>query len=77
MKSATIAQARAAKASALKIFESLVPVVGVGITKQNGGFGVKVNLRRAPPIGKQLPASIDGVPLTVEVVGPIRKRPNP
>lgn len=68
----TLEQARAAKARVLAVFERLAPVVGVGVTRLNGGYAVKVNLRAAPPEGTVLPASVDGVPVRVEVVGTIR-----
>jgi hypothetical protein len=54
------------------VFERLAPVVGVGVTRIDGGYGVKVNLRAPPPEG-QIPESVDGVPVRVEVVGAIRK----
>jgi hypothetical protein len=38
----------AAKAKALEVFRRLAPVVGVGITTVDGGYGVRVNLREAP-----------------------------
>jgi hypothetical protein len=74
MAAATLESARAAKSAARKIFASLAEVVGVGITRVGGGYGVKVNLRAAPAPGVELPAEIEGVPVRVEVVGTIRKR---
>jgi hypothetical protein len=68
----TLEQARAAKPRVLTVFEQLAPVVGVGITWVNGGYGVMVNLRAAPPEGTALPDQVDGVPVHVEVVGTIR-----
>ena len=66
---ATLEQARAAKEQA----EASVPhqgtVVGVGINRVGGGFGVKVNLSAPPPADADLPDTIDGVPVRVEVVG--------
>ncbi len=66
--------ARSAKALARTIFAAFAPVVGVGITRIAGVYGVKVNLRRGPAAGAVLPADIDGVPVRVEVVGPVTKR---
>jgi hypothetical protein len=74
MSVATLDQARTAKAKALKVFGRKAAVVGVGITELDGGYGVKVNLREAPRPGTDLPDALDGVPVRVEVVGPIRKR---
>lgn len=69
----TLEQARAAKSRVLDLFARLVPVVGVGVTRVDGGYGVKVNLQAQPPSGVTLPGDVDGVPVRVEVVGTIRK----
>jgi hypothetical protein len=71
--SCTLDQARAAKPRVLAVFERLAPVVGVGVTRLDGGYGVKVNLQAAPPEGTALPGTVDGVPVRVEVVGTLRK----
>ncbi|HKI35042.1 MAG TPA: hypothetical protein VKA46_24510 [Gemmataceae bacterium] len=68
----TLEQARAAKLRVLAVFQQLAPVVGVGVTRTDGGYAVKVNLQAAPPEGIALPESVDGVPVRVEVVGTIR-----
>jgi hypothetical protein len=68
----TLEQARAAKPRVLTVFKRLAPVVGVGITRMNGGYGVMVNLQAAPAEGTALPDQVDGVPVRVEVVGTIR-----
>ena len=70
----TLDEARAAKAGALKAFSRLADVVGVGITRHANGYAVKVNLRSPPADGVDLPASIDGVPVHVEVTGSVDKR---
>ena len=69
----TIDQARAAKRKALKLFDQQ-DVVGIGIARVEGGYGLKVNLQQ--PLAEQgaVPQEIDGVPIRFEVVGPIRKR---
>jgi hypothetical protein len=71
MNHATLDQARAAKTKALAALAHDRSVVGVGITRIGEGYGVKVNLD-AP--GADLPEDVDGVPIRVEVVGPIQKR---
>lgn len=71
---ATLEQARAAKKEAEKVFGQLGQVVGVGITRVDGGYGVKVNLREQPAGKQALPSEVGGVPVRVEVVGEIRKR---
>jgi hypothetical protein len=71
---ATLEQARAAKAAAHEQFSKLASVVGVGITRIGDGYGIKVNVSDEPPGGVELPELVGGVPVSVEVVGPIRKR---
>jgi hypothetical protein len=76
MNPTTLDEARAAKAKALDEFrrKAKASVVGVGITRIDGGYGVKVNLDAPPAPDTELPDAIDGVPVRVEVVGKIRKR---
>jgi len=72
MNRSTLEQARAAKGRVREVIGGKAELSGVGITRIDGGYGVKVNLA-CPPRGP-LPSEVDGVPLQVEVVGPIRKR---
>ena len=65
-------RARAAKPKAIEAFGGLADFVGVGITRLDGGYALKVNLRAAPPPSTVLPTEIEGVPIRVEVVGEIR-----
>lgn len=74
MVSTTLDQARAAKAKAAETFGRAASVVGVGITRIGDGFGIKVNLKEAPAADVTLPKTVDGVPVRLEIVGPIRKR---
>jgi hypothetical protein len=74
MAGVTLEQARAAKTRALQYFEKLGTVVGVGVTRVDDDYAVKINLREPLADGVDVPAEIDGVPVRVEVVGPIRKR---
>lgn len=74
MNTHSVDEARAAKKRAMDVFKHLAPVVGIGITKIDGGYGVKVNLRDKPKATVLLPEAIDGVPVRVEVVGAIPKR---
>lgn len=62
------------KAKVAEIFGRLGAVVGVGITRIDDEYGVKVNLRSAPARGARPPESLNGVPIRVEVVGQVRKR---
>jgi hypothetical protein len=68
----TLDEARAAKPRAFDVFSQLAEVVGVGITRINDGYGVKVNIRSEA--GVPLPGDVDGVPVRIEVVGTIRKQ---
>jgi hypothetical protein len=74
MKTITLEQARAAKDAAEELFRAVAPVVGVGITKIAGGYGLKVNLSDQPAKGSHVATEVRGVPVRVEVVGPIKKR---
>lgn len=71
---ATRDQARAAKGAALRCFQKFGEVVGVGVTRLNDGYAVKVNLAEPVAPGVELPAVIEGVPVRVEVVGVIKPR---
>jgi hypothetical protein len=70
----TLDQARAAKSAALRMFERLGTVLGIGITRVDGEYAVKVNLSDPIDPDRQLPTDIDGVPVRVEVTGTIRPR---
>jgi len=72
MNTCTLDEARAAKSEAASVFGSLATVVGVGITRIGAGNGLKINLREKTAAA--LPKEIIGVPVLVEVVGPIEKR---
>lgn len=70
----TLQKARAAKAAVLKEFRRLPNLTGVGISKVAGEYAVKINLSAPMAEGTQLPAEIEGVPITIEVTGTIGKR---
>jgi hypothetical protein len=67
----TLEQARAAKEKAKRLFTASV---GVGITRLDEGYAVKVNLRNPLASEETIPKFIDGVPVQVEIVGEIRKQ---
>jgi hypothetical protein len=67
-------RAQAAKRAALKKFETLGTVTGVGITRVEGEYAVKVNLSEAIDPAMEMPADIDGVPVCVEITGTIKPR---
>lgn len=70
---ATLAQARRAKDAVVGLLEHRDGVNGVGVARVEGGYAVKVNLTRSLEPDLTLPTSIQGVPVTWEVVGEIRK----
>jgi hypothetical protein len=49
-------------------------VVGIGITRVEGEYAIKVNLSEPIGPGTELPTEIDGVRVRVEVTGVIRAR---
>lgn len=73
-KTCSLDEARAAKAQAAETFGRLAEVAGIGITRVGNGYGLKVNLSRLPRTATALPTEIDGVPVRIDIVGPIRKR---
>ncbi len=72
MKGASIEAARAAKQPAKEAFEKIGRVVGVGLISVDDGYGVRVNLESAP--SEDAPTSIDGVPISIDIVGKISKQ---
>ncbi len=71
---ASLDQARAAKAAAKRLLAGDINVVGIGITRIGEGYGVKINLTSEAAPGAAPPAEVEGVPVEVEVVGPLRPR---
>jgi hypothetical protein len=49
-------------------------VNGVGITRLDEGYGLKVNLSSPPEQSELLPTEVDGIPAAVEVIGSVVKR---
>ncbi len=73
MSTTTLDAARDAKGPALEVFGRLADVAGIGITRFDDGFGLKVNLTQEPEPGVELPQEVNGVPVRIEVVGRLRK----
>ena len=67
---AGLERARKAKDAAQKLCREMPCVNGIGITKVDGQYAVKVSL--SEPAETALPESVGGVPLVVEVAGRIR-----
>ena len=74
MEQITIEKARGAKKAALDVFSKLGSVVGVGLTKNESGYAIKVNLAEPLSGAKAAPTHIDGVSIEVTVVGEITKQ---
>ena len=72
-----IERARAAKRRLYELLPDSLQINGIGITWVGEDYAVKLNLDSAPPDGLDLPRAVDGVPVVVEVVGKIAKRPAP
>lgn len=67
---ADLDHARTIKDQLVVSLRSSPEVNGVGLVRTDAGWAVKVNLTRpAPDLG--LPGEMDGVRITVDVVGPI------
>lgn len=64
-------QVRAVKAGLRQSLGKSVDVVGVGVTRRQGQYVLKVNVARMPK-GRTLPSEVNGVPVVFEVVGAIR-----
>ncbi len=47
---------------------------GIGLTRRNGRYAVKVLMPKEPFEDDQLPSEIDGVPIVFQTVGTIRKQ---
>jgi hypothetical protein len=67
---ADLPRARAVKDSLSEQLRLTTEVVGIGLTRRPGGWGVKVNLLRPAP-HLHLPSHIDGVEVITDVTGPI------
>jgi hypothetical protein len=70
----TLDRVQAVKSEAQSTFGRLAQVAGIGITRFGNGYGLKVNLERAPSAEVRLPNKISGVPVRIEIIGTIRKR---
>jgi hypothetical protein len=69
--SATLGQARAAKAALAERLAGHPAVNGVGVAREGDAHVVRVNLREP---ADDLPSEVDGVAVQVRVVGRIVKR---
>jgi hypothetical protein len=67
-------RARRAKEALARSVGARDEVNGVGITRSGDGYGVRVNVRDDAPDDLDLPSEVEGVPVEVVRVGPIRKQ---
>ncbi len=72
----SIDEARSAKHKVSGMLAGVRQVNGIGITRIGDSYAVKVNLAGQPDEPFQLPSEVDGVPVLVEVIGTISKRPD-
>ena len=70
----TLAEARAAKPKAKRVFDELGSVTGVGLTRRGSDYAVKVLLAEPLEHPDECPDKIDGVPVVVQVVGQLHKQ---
>jgi hypothetical protein len=74
---ASRAKARRAKQAVAALLAGDDAVNGVGIAPVPGGYAVRVNLARPLAAGSALPATVEGVPVIVVVVGVVDKQQHP
>jgi hypothetical protein len=65
----TLDEACAAKRKMKSDLADLPEFNGIGITHIHGDYGIKVNLKS--PSSRPIPRTIDGVPVTIEIVGSV------
>lgn len=68
---ADLEQARAAKSRVRAALAGHDGIEGIGLAPEGGGYCVQVNVLRVAA-GSDVPADVDGVPVHVRVVGPVR-----
>ena len=71
MNPASLERAMDAKARLNELLGDSSNICGIGIAALPGGFGVKLNLLRAPQPG-WVPDDVGGVPVIVDIVGMIK-----
>lgn len=68
-----IAQARSVKRELTASLRDAAEVNGIGLVRVDGGWAVKVNLAFPAP-HLSVPRTVHGVPVQIDVVGPISAR---
>ena len=72
MSEISLDRAKAAKKEALRRFRKLASVTGIGVTRVGGQYAIKINVNGAVRVA--FPPDINGVPIRVEVTGPLKTR---
>lgn len=68
--------ARLAKQKAVELYGDLDAVNGIGISRVDGSYSVRINLRHSPDEQARrsgIKSEIDGVPVIVKIVGEVKK----
>ncbi len=64
---------RAAKARLTQLLQPNVEVNGIGMGRVGSQWVLRVNLRSDGPAARRgIPSQVDGVPVSVRVVGPVK-----
>jgi hypothetical protein len=66
--------ARGAKEKAKQIFSQFGTVKGIGLTKMGERYAVKINFESEPHDRDRMPREVEGVPVVVQITGPLRKQ---
>ncbi len=67
-------RARVAKRKAIDLYALLDNVNGIGISRRDGQYAVKINLLAPPAEDQRFLTTIEGVPVVLSVVGKITKQ---
>jgi len=67
-------KARTAKEEVVEKFGKLKNVSGVGITKRNGKYAVKINLSKALTKRTKVPKDVNGVEVILKIIGEVKKQ---
>ena len=70
----SLERARAIKPKVKRLFEDIGTVNGVGLTRKDGAYAVKVNLETPLARGVTYPRRVDGVRIVIKVPGRIKKQ---
>lgn len=71
MIAATLEQVRKAQPKLADLLHDVAEIHGIGIAKLGDGYALRVNLA-IETTATTIPPEIDGVPIIVEIVGPIK-----